>query len=243
MNFKNIVKLKRKTKMSFNTEDYAKPKTERVKPEFKGGAQFGRVVHVINMGLQHQTMWHGGQSKKLYWKPKDEQVKGAKDNQTYTDTGEPVTKVIFKVTVEFPKVRVKDVEGNDVGPAMLTKEYHPTAKALPALMDGFGGGNLSDILGKSVMATVGFTSGGNAKITNLAAAPEEIVVDDLTNPSILFDFYEPDKTEYDKLYTWIQEDLAESLDYQGSELQAMLAGTDNQPAADTFDTDKEDPFN
>lgn len=228
--------------MSFNTADYKAPKTERVKPTFAGGAQFGRVVSVINMGLQHQTMWHGGQSKKLYWKPKEEQVKGATDNQTYTDTGNPVSRVIFKVTVEFPKTRVKDTEGNDVGPAMLTKEYHPTAKALDTLLDGFPGKNLADILGKPVMAIIGFTSGGNAKITSLSAAPSEIEVAELTNTPVLFDFYEPTKEGYDSLYGWIQGDLQDALDYRGSKLQAMLAGTDSQPTADTFDED-DDPFN
>lgn len=232
--------------MSFNPSDYKGESKGKVTTEFKAGTQMGRIVRIVNMGLQHQTMWDGKQSKKLYWKPKEEQVKG-QNNQTYNDTGSPVSNVIFKMIVEFPKVRAKDESGKEVGPAWLSKDYNPKSKKLKALLDAFGTDSAATLSGKPVMVPIGFTSGGKPKITDILPPMEGVEVAAPEGAVFVFDYYNPNKEDFDKLPKFIQDEMARALDYPGSKLEAMLKFSSGeykveQQATNFDDFDQDAPF-
>jgi len=215
-----------------------------VNPEYKNAVPyFGRVVSIINMGLQHKSMWDNGSSKPLYWKPKEQQVKGA-NNQTYVDTGNPVTGVVFSVTVELPKLRVKTEEGEELGPMWVSKDFGPKSKELLAMLEGMGTYNLSDLINTPVSVTLGTTSGGKPKMAAISLAPEEVTVPELENDMTVFDFYDPDVEVFNKLPNFRQNNIKASLEFEGSKLQQLLNAGDSQAASQGFDPedDSDIPF-
>lgn len=237
--------------MALNLKDYQQDKPKKtITTEFKAGTQMGRIVQVINMGLQHQTMWNPSikQSQKLYWKPKEEQVKG-QNNQTPVDTGQPVSNVKFKITVEFPNVRAKDEDGTDKGPAWLSKDYSPKSKELIALAESFDIDDAGKLIGKPVMCPIAFTTGGNAKIKSIAAAPEGVPIPEIESEEKIrvFDYYEPDIAVFNSLYTFIQNEIKEALDYEGSKLSKLVVASEGkavekQQAENFGDFDDDIPY-
>lgn len=232
--------------MSMNPTTYQKP-TGKIESNFKVGTQMGRIVQVLNVGEQHQTMWNDKtkQMQKLYWLPKEEQTKEKK--QTVQENDNPVTSVLFKITVEFPNVRSKNEQGEDIGPAWLSKDFGAKSRALAALMESFEKTNLGAIAGEAVMCPIGFTSGGKPKMTSIAAAPEGVPVPEIEHKEkiVVFDFYEPDMEVYEKLYDWQKDVLKQAVDFPGSKLEKMMStsgsGTQNEPSSQGFD-DWEDEF-
>jgi len=202
-----------------NPNDYAKG-SNSITSEFKAKTYNGRVVQVINCGLQHATFWDNGQNKKLYWLPKEEQTSTKK--QGFKENDNPVTNVIFKITVEFPTVRAKDNKGTDVGPSWLTKEYRPNSKEMKALLDNFEIKTIDELAGQAVTVNVAFTSGNKPKMTTILAVAEGTTVADLSKPSVVFDFYEPDLAVFNAFPKFIQDTMKGAIDYPGSKLEAML---------------------
>lgn len=228
--------------------DNKQPTSSKIKTEFKAGTQMGRIARIVCTGLQHQTMWDEKtkSSKGLYWKPKEEQVKGA-NNQTYVDTGNPVTNVIFKVTVEFPSVRAKNEDGEDIGSAWLSKDYNPRSKQLTALLEVTGGTDAEALLNMPVMCPIGFSSGGNAKIMSIAAAPEGVPVAELENGHNGFNIYEPDRNVWEKLPKFVQDECKNALDFKKTKLYDLLnsgpvPGVDDAPQHNDNTDDDSRPF-
>lgn len=216
--------------LDLNDNQDKKKKKGKVKTNFKAGTLMGRIVSVIDTGLQHQTMWDGKQSRHLFWKPSEEQVQG-QNNQTYVDTGEPVLNTIIKISVEFSTVRAINEEGEDVGPAVLSKNYNVRSKDLAQLAATLGTTYVGDLAGQAVMCPIGFTSGGNAKIASIAAAPEGIAVPELTNPAKVFDFKKPSLDVFNSLYTWQQDEIKQAVNFEGSVLDTLLKGREYEAGA------------
>lgn len=227
--------------MSMNPAQYKQESTKsKLKTEFKAGTAFGRITQIVNLGVQHQTMWNTTtkQAQKLYWLPKEEQTQSKK--QTVVENDNPVKSVVFKVTVEFPKIRALDENGEDKGPGWLSREFKASEKALAEMAESFGTDSLGDLLGKAVSVVVAFTTGGKPKMKSISAAPEEVTVPEVENKDklVVFDFYNPDMEVYDKLYTFIQDTLKSAMDFDGSKLQNALSTAKGFDVVDTgFDSD------
>ena len=51
---------------------------------------------------------------------------------------------------------------------------------------------------------------------------EALKAPDLKNPSLAFDFYEPEKDAWDVLPEWLQDKIKGAVDFEGSPLEALL---------------------
>lgn len=93
------------------------------------------------------------------------------------------------------------------------------------------GGDWASLVTKPCTVTVVTTPGKNGTEWNNVAGVTGIrksqadKLPPLVNAPIVFDFYSPDITEWEKLPNWIKKRCQESLEYKGSVLEALLAGT------------------
>jgi len=74
----------------------------------------------------------------------------------------------------------------------------------------------NDLIGKTVLVTVGKTSGGNDKITSVTALPKGMEVGDAINPQKTFSLDEFDQGVFDLLPQWQQDKINESKERKDS---------------------------
>ena len=193
------------------------------------GSYSARIVQVIDLGVQHDTMWVNGASQKQFYVVDDAGKTVTNDDgyakKTGNDTGHPVMTPKVQATFEFPTERI-DI-GGESKPRWLSKEYNVTSSgALAKLVEMLAPGstNIGDILNKPCMVAIGSTSGGKAKIVSVSLPMKGMEVPELENPAILFDFDNPDKATWDNMLQWIKDKIKESSNYEGSALQEMVVG-------------------
>lgn len=181
------------------------------------GTHPARIVQVIDLGTQIQTDWKSGEVL------------------TYEDSGDVITKKEVMVTFEFPNETIEI--GGEEKPRWLSKRYtnslHEMAsltKLVKAVEPKFKGSqyDLTDLLEKPVMATVGTTSGGKAKITGTTSVPKGFDVPELQNEAKVFGMDDPDQEVFDSLPNFLQEMINKSLERTPGE---SFAG--NDPDEDT----------
>jgi len=153
------------------------------------------------------------------------------------------------VTVELP-TETMEVEGKDI-PRLLSKtenvylnekaNLYKVIKALDPTADLGKGYDLSDMIGKPCMVTIGTTSGNKDKITAWTAPMKGMDVPELANESLLFDFYDPNQEVYDKLMEWVKGELKDATNFSGSPLEKML-GEDTEGSAEAEEGGGELPF-
>lgn len=170
------------------------------------GTYPARVVQIIDLGMQVQTDWQSGEPK------------------TYDD-GNTVIKPEAYVNFEFPTERI-EVNGEDK-PRWAGKQYVISSHEKAALMGLMaatapGSNNVADALTKPCTVTIGSTSGGNAKIINVAPLMKGFYVPELENPAVVFDFDDPDMSVWDKIPNWIKEKIKSATNYEGSKLSKLV---------------------
>lgn len=189
------------------------------------GTYAARVVQIIDLGMQVQTDYKTGEPK------------------TYDD-GNTVIKPEVYINFEFPTERI--TIGDEDKPRWTGKQYVLSAHekaALTSLMAAVAGGsnNVADALGKPCSVTVGSTSGGNAKIVNVAPLMKGMAVPELENPATVFDFDEPDMEAWEKIPNWMKEKIKEATNYNGSKLSKLVKdGEPNNATQSAQDDDSED---
>lgn len=179
-------------------------------PPIAVGTYMGRIAGVVDVGMQPQEDYNTKEMKP----PKE----------------------VFHIIVEYPKIRI-EVDGEDK-PRWLSKQIRVSNQknedgsenpyyvnsAMCKIVDPLLGGedNIGSLVNKPVMTGIGETSGGNAKIVTINAAPEEVPVPELENPTLVFDFYDPDIEVFKKIPKWMQKSCMEAVDYEGSTLETMV---------------------
>jgi len=153
------------------------------------------------------------------------------------------------LTVELPTETMK-VDGEDM-PRLLSQELnlylnekanlYKVISALDTGADLSSGYDLSDLVGKACMVTIGATVTGKDKIVGWTATMKGLDVPELANDSILFDFYDPNQEVYDKLMEWVKGELKDATNFSGSPLEKML-GDDTEGSAEAEEGGEELPF-
>lgn len=193
------------------------------------GTYPARVVQIIDLGMQVQTDWQTQEPK------------------TYDD-GNTVIKPEAYVNFEFPTERITINEEDK--PRWCGKQYVISSHEKAALMGLMaatapGSNNVADALTKPCTVTIGSTSGGNAKVTNVAPIMKGMTVPELENPAVVFDFDNPDMSVWDNIPNWIKEKIKSATNYEGSKLSKLVEQTQSESNKtqsgasnfDDFDTD------
>lgn len=197
--------------MPLNTKQNKSTYTGKKKelPEIKAGTYTGRIALVADVGIQPQKDWQTGE--------------------------EQPAKEIIHVVVEFPKIRL-DVDGEDK-PRWIGKqfkvvnkynadgsynEYYENSGMFKIIEPLMTGEDVGSIINSQVICQIGHTKSGNPKIVTMGAVPEGLEVPELENPQVVFDFYNPDADEFNKLPKWMQKVCLEAEDYETSNLKNVL---------------------
>lgn len=130
----------------------------------------------------------------------------------------------LNISFEIPSELIKyEKDGAEVEfPFAVHKTYTLSLHEKSALtqLATAAGCNLDDfdtdhLIGKTVLVTIGKTSGGNDKITNVTALPKGMEVGDAVNPTKTFSLDDFDQAVFDALPTWQQEKINASSERSG----------------------------
>lgn len=155
------------------------------------------VVGLVSYGVQAQTDWKTGAPK-----PSEKRL---------------------ALTYEFPtEVVEKEQEDGTVVrlPRRLTKEYKVSSHKKAGIMVLIravapGIENLRDLLGKGCSVTVGRTSTGKAKVSDVAGLMKGVNPGEVLDGTYDFDFYNPSEDAFKAISPWQQKMIAGAEDYDG----------------------------
>jgi len=183
-------------------------------PEVKAGSYFGRVVQIIDLGVQKQTDWQTGAEK------------------------DPQRKLM--ISVEVPKLTYEDKDHNKI-PRWFYKEITFSSNEKSSMYSIFSDIlgydqndwnnndiDLFDALSLPVMVQIGHTNTGNPKVLNIVSAPEGVEVPEPKFGSSGFDYDFPNFGVFKSLQPWMQEKLKSALNYKGSKLEALILSDELQ---------------
>lgn len=102
--------------------------------------------------------------------------------------------------------------------------------------------HLGDLLGKACMVSIGSTSTGKAKITNVVPAPKKMAIPELDNPAKVFDFENPDMEVFETLPDWLKNKITTAENFKGSKVEEMLNSSSAPVERDIVYDDDESPF-
>lgn len=209
-------------------------------PAMEPGTYPARLVQIITLGVQKQRPFKGQEKPPA---------------------------LSFRLTYEFLDEFLKDEDGNDLEdkPRWLTEELpflslkaekaKSTQRYYALDPDEKFKGDWSQLIGAPCMVTVtnyensqGDTKDSVASVS--AMRPKEAAkAPELKNPSLVFDFEEPDKDVFLNFPDWLQDKIKEAVNFEGSQLQALLVGKERSkkipapkptPQEDVEDTDEEE---
>jgi hypothetical protein len=161
------------------------------------GTYLGRIVSVVDLGLQPQTDW-----------------------QTHEPT-DPKERVMITLELPTERIEMPQEDGTTVSrPRWIGREYTISTYDQSNLMKLISAiapnaTSLAELLNIPCMVQVGSTKNGNAKITGVMPCPKGMDVPPLENDSLNFDFSHPDLEEFKKLPAWMQTKIKEALNYTG----------------------------
>ena len=168
-------------------------KAERI-PE---GTYMGRMATVVDLGVQAQTDYLTGEEKPA--------------------------KAEVLITFELPteRIDVQTEDGETVSkPRWISKQYAASNsemsnlyKLVQALNSKVG--DVSELIGTACMISVGSTSGGNAKITNVIKAPNGMDIAEVESGGSFFDFDAPDEENFLKNPEWVRTKIMDAENYNG----------------------------
>ena len=189
--------------MSLKTKDRKDQNNRTPLPEIKAGTYMGRIVSVVDVGVQPQEDYETKEEKP----PKEECF----------------------IAVEFPKLRMERDEEDlprwlskkfkVMGPQEFGYENSNVKKMLENLMED---GDWSTLVDVPVMCSIAHTVTGNPKIVSMTSVPEGVEVPALENEAVVFDFYDPDLEVFNKLPAFMQKITTEAVDFSGSDLERLL---------------------
>ena len=177
-----------------------------------------RVAQIIDMGLQPQDPY--------------ENIPKQPENE-------------IMVTYEFTDEFLKDEAGEDImdKPRFMSETFtlksHKSEKAKSTLrmkaLDPSGAldWDWSLVPNTACVVTTGLTSGGKGKVANVSPMRAKDVANtpELVNPPKVFTLAAPDLTVFMSMPEWVQTKIKENLNFNGSPLQAALAGGVQAPVA------------
>lgn len=171
------------------------------------GTYPARIAQIIDIGQQKQTDWQTGEVK------------------VYDDGNEVIKPEVF-INFEFGTERI-EVNGEDK-PRWLGRSFiisaHEKSKMYELMQaTAPGATSISEALGKACTVTVGSTSTGNAKITGISPMMRGMQVQELENPTTVFDFDEPDMAVWEKIPEWLQGKVKTAENFNGSKLARNLS--------------------
>ncbi len=204
--------------MSFNAKQIKQPANPNRKkaPPLEPGAYPGRLVQLINMGIQPGREFKG-------------EVKPPR--------------LTIRTTYEFLDEFLKDEDGNDIldKPRWLSEEFPllslkadlaTSTKRYYALdPEDKADGDWSLLMGAPCMINVinqkDKRPGNDTvydKISNISSMrPKEAAkAPALVNPPLIWDFYNPDVEVFKTFPDWLQSKIQDAVDYDGSKLQQLF---------------------
>lgn len=166
------------------------------------GAYPARIVQVVDLGIQ-ENEWQG-------------EVKNV--HRVY-------------ITFEFPTELI-EVNGEQK-PRWLSKEYTIAMSEKSSLyklvnsVDPEGkitknGTNVKALLGLPLSVTVGRTSNGNAKVSDVGPLMKGMAVGELQNPPTFFDLDSSDVKTFEKLPAWIREKIQNGGEFESTPFAKVL---------------------
>ncbi|MGL4584064.1 MAG: phage replication initiation protein, NGO0469 family [Flavobacterium sp.] len=176
-----------------------------------------RVAQVLDMGVHPVEVWDEGTRKYI------------KD-----DTKAPQN--FIRVTYEFLTEFLKDKDG--VEDETKPRWYSEEIKLLPLNSDlatstkrykaidtkNEFGGDWAQLVTMPCTVTIGHKANGKAKIGNVAPTMKGMVYAELKNPPKVFNLDNPDIEIFKSQPEWIQKRITDNLNFEGSQLQKLLAG-------------------
>ncbi len=202
--------------MSFNAKNQAGAPAKRRAPVLEPGSYPCRLVGLITLGIQPQRPFKG-----------EEKPPAAELMTTY----------------EFCDEFMPDEDGNpdESKPRWLseTMVFHnlsadratSTKRYLALDPDQKYGGDWSKVIGAAVNVSIAVVDGKGKNVgkqfenisgTTVMRPKEAAKLPELVNTPRVFDFYDPTLEGFLALPEWLQEKMKEALDYEGSELEALV---------------------
>lgn len=184
--------------------------------EIEVGNYPSRLAQVIDLGRHYRDKWVDGQGYVV-------------------DTDRKAENYIM-LTCELCTEFMKDEQGTDIEdkprwlsesiPLLaLTSDLATSTKRYLAFdKDKKHDGDWKKILSYPCTVTVAHKKSGKAKIGSITPPMKGMVIPELKNQPKFFDTTEPDMDIFNSLPQWIQDKIKSNLDYEGSELQAMIEG-------------------
>jgi len=183
--------------MSLNLAEIAKEEPKKTSiPRLPEGTYMGRVVSVVDFGVQKQTDWKTG--KEVDPKP------------------------TVMITFQLPTITVDlEDENGEVkkAPRIIGKEYNLSTYERSNLMKMINAiapqiQSLEELLNVQAMVQVGSTGTDKAKITAVMACPEGMEVAELVSETSYFDSTHPDYELFKVLPEWQQERIEDALNWK-----------------------------
>ena len=186
--------------------NFAEGTKKTIYPRIGEGTYPARIVRILDFGMQYATDFKTGEVKK------------------YEDGNDVVQHKVW-IDFELPTETIA-IDGVDK-PRWIGKEYtvsnHEKA-ALQALLKAadpggkatLKGRNVTGLLGLPLMITVGSTSTGKDKISNVSSLVKGMTVDALANPTLFFDLDSNDRKTFDSLPDWMKKRIQEGVGYEAT---------------------------
>lgn len=205
--------------MSLNVKTI-KTESNFVRPPALGAGTYPAApVQVLGLGLQEQRPFKGEA------KPPKQEVMityEMSDEFLMDEEGEEDLTKPRWVNETFP------LNSLDVDLATSTKRYNAIDPDMKF------GGDFSQLVGVPCLIVLSASPSkkdpdviyNNVTSVNTMRAKDAAKMDGLVNPSKVFDFYEPDMEVFNSIPEWIQNKMKDSLDYGGSDLEALVNGGD-----------------
>lgn len=155
------------------------------------------------------------------------------------------TKVVLAFTIPGQTI---EIDGEKKQRMMMTFPLNQTSNpdaTLMKYMKALGGATWEDVIGKPCMIEITHKDtqkGMRANISNITKPMNGMDVPEPDCDVYIFDFEKPDKSVFDKLSEFRQQQIKEAKDYQGSAVQAMLDGKVTSQAEDTSDDSEDSPI-
>lgn len=200
-------------------------------PPLDSGNYPGRVLHVLDLGLQPQRPYLGKE------KPPTREIMvqyELSDEFIPDEDGEPQEDKPRLASDRFP-LRSLDSEK-----AKSTKRY----KVLDP--DTKYGGDFSKTIGCPVSVMISRDEKPDGKVYNNVGGisplrPKDAAkLPDLVNDPIVFDLDDPDIDAFKKLPDWIKKIISGNLEFEGSKLQKLLDNDEDYKPTDTSDVEASD---
>lgn len=207
----------------------SKNKNQNIVKPLDAGTYPGRLVMVVDLGLQSQREYQG-------------------------DPKPPAYEIL--TTYEHSDEFMKDEDGNDIADKprwssesfalypLQSEKAKSTKRYLALDPSGQAKGDWSKLLSTPVMITMVHNQNKKtgtvyANIAGISAmrAKDADKLPKLINPAVAFDMDNPDVEVFNKLPDWIKKKIMTGLEFKGSKLDKLLGGAYTPPPADADEGD------